>query len=327
MQSYSRGPFVLMVAAVISGCGDDSRRLPAAPVPEADTRAALTTAVSAELDEQGLFRLGGPTAPPQPVIDESRARALALAFARTHVRGMQATLERDHGASIDVASLAPCGRVFYAETPFEPLPAEVPSFYHRMYGPWWLVTLCGRGRTAQVSVAVSGYADELQVIEGRLAYPSVSGGEFRVLGIPRARHDALPLSPERAVQLAAQLTKHRVAAVPELVAPGPAFYPQTARWHLKLEAPAAIRVRRGTQLVTREAGDVFAGVVRFVLAAQPSLAAETQPEAVEVKWRPYATPGMKREEVLARPTNITLVRRRRDMPVAFEAAIPDGGGA
>jgi hypothetical protein len=293
--------------------------------------AHVTGAAAAQVGPDGLFQLTAPTSRSgQPEITEARARELARAFIRTFAEQLSPTMQSDHGGPIDMASLVPCGRVYYAESAFEPLPLEVPRMYHRVYGSWWLVTFCGPGNVRQVSLAVSALATDLGIrADGLLAYPPESGGAFvHPLGIPRREfHRALPVEPERAVELVARLTGRRVAEPPRLITPGPHYYPQTARWRLALDARARVPVATGAGgQAIREVAEAYNGVTLFAVPPTTAVAAPAQPEAVEFSWRPPFRPGMTDQEFDARPRYTSRARRRADMPIVFEPVTTTPGG-
>lgn len=274
------------------------------------------------LGPDGQFTIAAaPLSPARPEITESRAREIAQAFVTTHARGVRSSLERDHGGAINIDALHVCGRAWYAHSVFDPLSPEVPAVYHRLYGPWWLVTLCGGGERPQVSVAVSAYATELKIANGRLQYPAVSGHELRVLGIPSALSTGLPATPERAVEVAARASGARIAGVPQLVAAPPTEYPQAARWSLRLERNVTLNARepKGTAITTRHVNDVFVGTSLFSAPNQPQIAHADQPGSLQISFRAPAI-GMTREQIAALPTKTAVAVRRPDFPVRYMIA-------
>ena len=324
MRDLSRPHLVRLILALLmaSGC-EHASTVPVGPPSKAELPiiAGLVVDEAANaLGHDGQLRLDAPMplSSSRREITELRARELAQAFVVTHARGMRKVLERDHGSSINVDALHVCGRVWYANSSFAPLPAEVPAVYHRIFGPRWLVTLCGAGEQPQASVAVSAYATELAIKDGRLNYPSTFGSELRVLGIPKALATGLPSSPERAVELAAKLTGARVAGVPELIAPPPGQYPQTARWRLRLEKNVTLAGHEVGMNVasTRTVSEVFVGTNTFSTPDQVQIASIDQPATLPLSYREPVL-GITREQDNARPTRSVSLVRRQDFPLRY----------
>lgn len=67
-----------------------------------------------------------------------------------------------------------------------------------------------------------------------------------------------------------------MAAEPELIAPGPGKYPQTARWRIVLDGPAQFAPTGGQPVTSTE---VFVGVTVFAKPPELTIATPTQPEA------------------------------------------------
>src|SRR5437762_784438 len=278
---------------------------------------------AAALQDNGELRLNTPTplTPDRSEIGEARARELAQAFIATHGRGFQSSLEADHGGSIDLAALHLCGRVWYANAAFAPLPAVVPDPWQRHYGPWWLLTFCGAGERPQVSLAVSAYATEMTIKSGRLVYPHVFAEEFEVLGIPATLAAGLPPSPERAVERAATVTGVRVAGVPELIAAPPGEFPQSARWRLRLERPVDITARDENQtrhLITGVT-EIFVSTTHFATPDLVEIADPQQPASFAITYRLPPRLGSTRVEVQAIRMQVETIFPRPDFPITYQA--------
>ena len=319
---------VLLVFALSAACD----RAAIAPSSESATAqlpdiAGMVVGPAADaLGADGQLRLAvvAPNQTARTEISESQARKLAQAYVLTHARGERKILERDHGGPINLDALHVCGRVWYASSAFEPLPSDVPAAFHRIYGPWWLVTLCGPGEAPQVSVAVSAYSTELTIrSDGRLAYPPEFGEEMHVLGIPTKLAAGVPSAPERAVSIAARLTGVRVAGVPELIAPPPGQFPQTARWRLPLERGVALTAGNGKGSPVRTfAGvrEVFVSTTKFASPNTAEIADVDQPATRSFTYRVGSVLGSTRAQIAARRSATVSVVRRRAFPVRYLTA-------
>jgi hypothetical protein len=169
-----------------------------------------------------------------------------------------------------------------------------------------------------VSLAVSAWATDLRLKDGKLRFPRISGNEFVAIGIPRGHRGEYPTPPEQAVVSAAGQSGERIASLPQLITSLKwQGLPQQARWRMKLERPVAAQVAAGIRNITE---------VLIAPSAQGSLqsfvAAPDQPTTVDIKWWPVPTDGESRHAYRARiPSQpfITRVSRRVDMPVAVES--------
>jgi hypothetical protein len=306
-----------VVAACLSvGCADvqESTLAPSSMPP---VQALLAEGGDVLLDAGGLFKENVLVATsPSGEISAARARDLAAAFIKTHGASLEAAMEKDHGGPINIADLQTCGRVYYAETPYEQIAAEIPAMYHRRLGSWWLVTMCGKGGVRQVSLAVPAVANDLQILsDGRLRYPEYSGGNYVLpLGIPKHVGE-LPQEPERAVAALAQVAGRQVTGAPRLIAPpmrGAAIYqyPQMARWQVTFSVPATISaIDQAGSRTQRIATRAFQGLRFFKDPPLLQVAAPTQPSQAEFRWselRPNA------------PAQTGHAQRKSDIPLVFE---------
>jgi len=208
-----------------------------------------------------------PLADAPPEISAATART----FARLWIRDFagEAYLERGRDAQIDMNALEPCGRVFYAATPFATPDSSLPLVVRKGFGPQWLVVFCD-GSGPSVMVAVNAWATDVHVRQDRLVLPQPFGNNFSGRGITIDRRWVLP-TPEEAVRwVEALLGEPRVSGPPELVLV-PQIIPQEARWHVKLAEDLLVSPRGGGPPVrTRElhvgvfgeAGGVTIGVPR-----------------------------------------------------------------
>jgi len=245
---------LLCSGLVVVGSSCDDAAEVVRPTPPTSVAAFVTAEAAANLDTDGRVILPGPLTQPYPQITESQARGFADAYRRIHLPHVIGVIERDRGGGIDVGKLRSCGRAYHVEPAIEPLPPNVLPAARRAYGPRWLITFCGSAGTPQVSVAVSAYATDLALENGRLIYP-VEGGEFFfVAGIPIGQADGLPGQPESAIAWFAARTGIRISRVPHLVML-PRTWPQLAYWKLELERPAMLRSLRAGK--TRSVSTVY----------------------------------------------------------------------
>jgi hypothetical protein len=311
---------VAAIVALSGACSDRGASAPQAPAGRESLEHYLSGTALNQLHGDGTLRIANvPTQGTRPQISETRAREIATAFIATHLRGLRRTLENDRGAPIDVNSVVLCPRVYYAETPLDEVPNDVPDVYHRLYGPWWLTSLCTPGGEPVVALGISAYSTELEISEGKLIYPNVAGGEFRWVGIRPGEDNLLPIPPESAVRRAAGIANRRVASIPRLVL-RPLQYPQLAQWHLTLDSEADFRLREGG--ASARARELFVGAEAY---SKPKIriAVADQPNAVEFEWRPLPVSGdMSKTPPPARSTSVA---RRAGLPVTFQE-IERGGG-
>lgn len=306
-----------MLSMLLLSCSDvQAPTLPSAK----EVAAAVTGAAAANLDANGKFVLSMPEEDgPYERINVGRARALADAWKSQFGPLLRSFIIEGHGAEVDFYNLKVCGRPFYAESALEPLAPTYHSPARRGYGPWWLVTLCSNSGTPQVSLAISAWATELELVEGRIRFPRESGNEFFAIGIPQGHVGEFPSSPEVVVSFAATKTNKRTAGIPKLVVPlGDQNVPQRARWELRLEEPVRFRAQQSGVLM-REA--VYVGSRRRDLLQE--VAAPTQPAHVQGVYVPFPTPGESAEAYAARreaATEILTIPRKVAVPVMFEIA-------
>jgi hypothetical protein len=222
-----------------------------------DARPFVTQGALAALNSDGRFDTELPNGLPYPTIDATYARAIALAAAHTFGPGSK-FLEEERGGPIDFSTLQP-GRVFYGHSAYEQdLPADVAGGYRKAAGPFYLVTLTSRGQPV-MSVAVSVYDTDIGIENGQIRMLSKRHGmDFTLHGIPAADAHDLPLSPERAVQVAAEQTGARVADVPHLQLLGVKLSaPHYGRWRLRLDRKVQFLHPTTGQVI--ETDEVFVG--------------------------------------------------------------------
>ena len=238
-------------------------------------KAVLSPAAQTRLTSDGLLRITSEIG--EGEISEIDAGKLAEAFLRTHMAGLEPTLEEDRGGEISIASLKTCGRAFYAATPLAAPSESVPLPYRRSVGSWWIFNFCGISGAPEVSLAISSLASDVEIVDGRLRYPSFSGNEFLPMGVHTGAPDGFPGTPESAALMAARVTGLAVAEVPELVwIPG--RYPQLSQWRINLEETAS---GPGSGIARRE---VYVGYDTKLRKWVVRVPAAPQRPAVELAW-------------------------------------------
>lgn len=316
-QGYRRKLFAMGLLALLVACSGDSPTA-AAPTPSA-VRLAVTGAAAAAIGPDGRLRL---SQAPADVSERELTVDEALTFADSYLRYFapmtRSWLEATHGAPLDLRSLKSCGRPLYARSAFEPPPQSIPSVYRRVHGPWWLLTYCDANGSPSVSVAISAWATDLTMVDGKLQFPKISGTEFVVVGIPVGHVGEYPSSPEAAILIAARETGTRISEVPELITPLPTEGPpQLARWRITLEGNALVKTSSG-QRATRELfiGPSSVGGRQIV----ESIASLNQPSTFDLRWSPLPTIGEPYKDYIARSRTPQLgkVPRRADTPVSVE---------
>ncbi len=306
----------LMLSVRILGCdgGKSDSAAINAPVSR-DALAAMVTG-AARTASDGSLILKGPITTLAPQIDAARAHALAAAWAREAIPMLRTRLERDHGGPVE-NDLTACGRTYYAAPAVQESSASMPDPIRREYGPWWIFGMCNRAGTPEISLAVSAFATDLGLNNGRIQYPQFpvqQGVWFIPLGIRLGSTNAVQITPEDALAQAAKMTGRRIAAAPELVAE-PHEWPQLGPWHFRLETPARLRTSRDS--TTRATPDVYVGAHRPKGRSNVQVASAAQPDFVVARWHPVPR---SREEFLSRNRPVLEARftRRPDVAIALD---------
>jgi hypothetical protein len=167
-----------------------------------------------------------------------------------------------------------------------------------------------------VSVAVSAWATELSLENGRLHFPAISGNELVAVGIPYGHVGEYPSAPEDAIALAAERSGRRVAAVPELITPLPTDGPpQLARWRVTLKAPVTIQAATGR----RSVGELMVGAANVgSKMITTSVAAVSQPADAALGWVPLPRVGDRLANASAPARQVIRIARRVDTPAQVE---------
>ncbi len=288
-----------------------------------ELRAALTGPAQEAVDTDGLIRLARPASSGDRELTAAEAVAFATAWTRDYAPMTLSWLERTRGAAIDLASLEACGRTLYARSAFSAPPQSIPGPYRRAYGPWWLVTLCDASSSPSVSVAISAWATELELDNGRLRFPRFSGTEIVAVGVPVGHIGEYPLSPEVAAIRASQEAGRRVREVPELFTPLPSDGPpQLARWRLKLDAPFHAGAKSGVREIDEVLVSQTHGGGSTLMTAAAALG---QPAVVELEWASSPVIGEPYAEYAARAQRKSFNLTRRDgLPARIEPISTQG---
>lgn len=290
---------------VLGACSD---RPPTAPqrVSAGQVRAAVTEGVAAALDESGQFKFPSARA---SEIGAEQARRLAEAYWKTYGSALRPGIEWGRDAPV-AKELKSCGRVFYAESAYEPLAIDTPEEFRRSNGSQWLIRFCS-GNEQQLVIAVAADANNLAISQdGRIT--NARGGDFLTLGVyPGA---TVPMDPEAAVVEAAREIGVRVAGVPVLRRPAQRFAAAHSTWSFPIERSQ--RVRGSQSRLEREVQTVsfghFRGFRVFGLQAEnPATTGASRTESYN--YRSSESSGIQ---------NVVLTRRL-DTPFELELVTRD----
>jgi hypothetical protein len=299
---------VIASLAFLSACGENGRTVTS---PEAGKKVILTPALvtgdaAAALGGDGNFVLAPAVVEGARIVSESEAREFATSWARQFGAFHRSRLERLHGDRIDIAALQPCGRAFLAKSPYEPLTGEVPNYTRNLFGPYWIVGLCGSAGTPQVALAIAASATGMRLEGGQIRFPLWHGNEFISEGVPRGL--AAFLSPEEAAHTVATAFGRKVTAVPDLILAGHKTTPHLARWRVTLDGPVDVgrdpRVKEPTASLF--IGQQIRGPRAAIFAAIPG-----EP-AIEYRYR---LPRINRDDPVLYAS--TVIRLRPGMPQAL----------
>ena len=240
--------------------------------------------LQAELSQSQRYR---------PTISAEEAVTLANQWVARKATYVRAYLERGHGGPIDLAALRPDGRPIIAETPHQPLPAELANPWHKNWGPYYLVTF-RQDDVPAVMVAVSAFATDLQIgPDGALSYTGnegVRGNEFRWWGVPAS---GLVVSPELAAVVASQATGALVAERPVYVRRQGRFVPTIGWWRIALDRQVTGRVAPDGGRVAVD--EVFVdGRSGVILAPSPTSAGAAGISGLPQLEFPLAEPALQR---------------------------------
>ncbi len=268
---------------LLIGCGS---REPSRPPGDGSIADYVVGPAAEGLDDNGRFRRLYPVATAEGEISPSEAIRQAEAWVTQFAPWHSRRLQEKHGRQFKVEELRSCGDPVYAHSSFRALDPGIDVVYRRPWSSWWIVALCD-GAVPRVSLAVSAFNTDVQVIDGKLQFPQFSGNEFRSMGIPPGWGAAVSLSPEQAVRMAATLTGRRIDRIPVLIAPSPrsgSGTPHYARWRIHLETPANVTRRRGGR--QEQTSTVFLGLepagsrsIDAVLEKEVMIPADSQPSS------------------------------------------------
>jgi hypothetical protein len=256
-----------VVLCVAAGCRSDGMSMTAPSDPPPDIIDYVTGEARESLSGQGLFELAPPSSEHRETIPAERARQLAAAFVLTYGRQYRVIWERDLGESINLITLEPDTRVFFADTPYGRFPSGFHPAFARAYGPWYLVWMKSAGKPVLI-VAVSAYNTDIGVDKhGYIVQPRMSGNDFEVWAISRQPGGIQPLTPETAVEFLGRGASVRVARTPRLLLRNVDQHPAAAVWKLALERP--IKVRDRTSGERHDVAEVFVGPHQRLWTATP----------------------------------------------------------
>lgn len=240
------------ISALIAAQGCDATTRSTTDLDRVAVRLHVTGKAAATLNGAGEFQLEAPRSlNGNAIIAPAQARRLAMAFLRVLGRSFHSAWETDRGASIDLSTLSPSSRVYFAQSPYQAVERrDVHQAYRRDLGPYYVLTL-NSGAEPVIVIAVSALAVDYRIdATGRLIEPVETGMDFVHEGIPGKGGFGL-LSPEEAAVVAAEAAGAQVENVPELVVAGGESSPTLARWKVDLDRPVEIQTPAGGRRTVR----------------------------------------------------------------------------
>lgn len=254
----------LMCLVVAIGCRAKREVLPTSPT---TTRLSdmVTPQLATRLTDGGslLPRFGLDSDAGRQLLTSSAAAQLAVAYVRQFGPYLLGHIVSLHGGPVDLETLRADSATMVAESPYEALPEGEPGFLRKWLGPYYLVTLRNDAYPV-LSIAVSAYATDLRLLDGKIGFSGAYGAEFRTWVIPRSRANEPVMSPEQAVSVAFGAFGERVAEPPRLVRRGYAYVPQLGYWRIRLAGP--VRVRESASGRESETETVYVDAKTGVLA-------------------------------------------------------------
>jgi hypothetical protein len=204
---------VILSLAVVGACDRSATDINQPP----DIRQFVVGEAELAVGEGG-FR-PGTFAAPDGMLSEDRAIALAVAYVRVVGNQLSSYIKKVRGAGLDMTTLVPGSRAFYAETPYDLTSHQLSPGAKKFYGPWYYVPFYQNG-VQVVALAVSAFNENVEITpNGLLAPRTLSGSDFFTLPIHKDARPELPILPETAVGLIANAARVRVAGVPRLYRP------------------------------------------------------------------------------------------------------------
>lgn len=280
---FTRSLLVVCILLAFGGC-----ETAATEPSRSNTRldpAWLTEETARDIDARtGEFLL----TPPTPrylskLAAESASIAISRSIsARVEFADLRRFLEQQRGSRIEFSALHPCARTTYATASLAELPAAAPGYLRRAFAPYWAVPLCSASRDeAQLSVGIPDAPRDFRVDADTIVRTRPFGGgtNWYLTGLsPQLFPRGLPLSPERAVELAFAATGVRIARVPEPYlqqddTTETLITSLCASWRLTLENPVKVReqtsgtVRPVTELFVKRTPACVSETVEFYVAS------------------------------------------------------------
>ena len=222
----------LGAAAFVAGCESAVQPRPAArpSVP----REFVTGEALAALDDSGHFRTTVPPLPSlYPMLPGDRARGIVDQVWKEFGWALQAQLESDRGAPIDVANVVSCGSPVFVESPYEETPDSAASLRGRiLLGPRWRILMCS-GEAVQAIMSIGALAVAMDRPDPLNTPPTLFLAALRYVGVPDGV--AIPRTAEEATIATAGATGARVDKVPYLVAAVFPISPWYSAWSVHLD--------------------------------------------------------------------------------------------
>jgi hypothetical protein len=193
----------------------------------------VTGAAALVLGSDGRFRLPLPDLSSGSVeLETARTQALEFAKYATNAILFRGAIEESRGGfwtDPHLLNLCPQNAHFVRSQlgPMlaETLPPNARAILQRIYGPQWLIALCGSQIEPQMTVQVAVSGNPVRFVNAQPVEPYYSlATAFFGRGVPLNWPDVLPISAERAVRYAYDQLGVPISEVPELVARGSMAY-------------------------------------------------------------------------------------------------------
>ena len=307
----------LALIGAVATCSDNPAELATQPDVSPDGPGLPGAEVARAEIGEGLAVAHRPAANAPSEITAETAESLARIWARDFASMRKDYYERDRGAPIDWDHLALCGQPTYVATPFEAPDPSLRLAVRRAVGPWWLIVLCGGGEP-QLSVAVSAWNTDLEIVQDRLEFPRESGNHFipRAIPVELTRKDIFLLSPERAAQMVRDIAGKEPAPSPDLVLV-PFVMPQYARWRFSMPTPT--KVRSVATNAIKEATEFYVGSHQQTADGVVGIASSSQRETYDFHYLAKARTNGKH------PVVTTTIQLRPGFTIETDVVSAAGG--
>lgn len=304
---------VAITATLLAGLGCRDRSLqPRSVQPHLADYSVVTSAMRAGLGPDGRFNLDSVNAVGVGEITDAQVQTFGRLWIRDFLPQIVRVMESRRGIAIHTSSLAQCGRLYRAQSPWEPIEdPSVPQPVKRLFGSWWFVTYCDDQGQA-ILLGVAAYNTDITLVNDSLRFPPMQGNSFFAVALS-TQQPGIPLTPESVAVLVNHRTGALVASVPNLVMPGD-WSPSKLLWHVTVDhAVPLTRDVSPNQPVSTQ--DVYVGAFDGANEAfSLRVVGTTQPAGQD---HMYKAPHIG-EPRASHPLSTVHVTRMPDHPAAFD---------